>query len=73
MNTAAPSAEFHYKGMNLRFSDVQIIPYRTLVVLFDDLEHDRTVLESVFFQNLVLDMIPFKGLFIVCYFLLNKL
>ncbi len=40
MNTAAPSAEFHYKGMNLRFSDVQIIPYRTLVVLFDDFDHD---------------------------------
>jgi len=71
MNTAAPFAEFHYEEK--KRSDVQIISYRTLVVLFDDLEHDRTVLESVFFQNLVLDMIPFKGLFIVCYFLLNKL
>ena len=60
MNTAAPSAEFHYKGMNLRFSDVQIIPYRTLVVLFDDLDHDRTILKGVFFQELVLDMVSFQ-------------
>ena len=42
-------------------------------MLIDDLDHDRTILKGVFFQDLILDMVPFKRLFIVCGFLLNKL